>query len=1094
VRYGHVYAVPGTEDDRKSDDVKTEEDAGLAAALGRTAHAQSDETERLPEDGALVPGTRVGRYVIRRLLGEGAMGAVYGAHDPELAREVAIKLLHSRGPASGPEKLADRMRREAHAMARLSHPNVIIVHDVGTHDGRVFVAMELVDGGTLRDWLRERQRSTREILAVMERAGRGLAAAHAAGLVHRDFKPDNVLVAKDGGVKVSDFGLARTVGAQNAAHRSDADGLDDGRDLAITETGVVVGTPAYMAPEQMAGDETDARADVFAFCVCLHEALYGERPFAGSSVLELRKNIEAGALRSPPMQRRRIPARVRRAILEGLRADLSTRARSMARVLEAMKTSSPRSRLLLGATAAVVALAAIVATALALRARVETPSRFYAEGRPRPSVAILGIRADTTRAGDPALGMAVTEVLRYDLEEGGRGFRVVAADRVAQTLTDMGSAATEPLAPDVIDKLHVRLDADYLVVGTLVTDASSSGRRSVLAEAKLVDTARHTTVGSFRERADDKHVVDLGLTIGDAMRRRVRAAPVSQPEAASVRARLPSGVDAQTAYAQALTEGRSQHYVQARPLLDRVIQMEPNFAFGHAELARMLMAVGFVDRAREEARVAFGLSDGLPRDERLRLELAYRRAAHEWDRALEIARAIYTFYPDDLRCGLDIAVIQSQAGDPKQALATTDALHTLPPPRGDDPEIDFAEGNAAINSGDLARAKRANERALEAGRTRADRLTMSNATAALAYVLMRSGDLDGALAQAADAARLAHDAGDPTREASALDVEGIALDHVGRWNDAESVLQTALTLQRENGAQNSVQVSLNSLGNAAYDGGDVRASRSFFEQAREQAEKIGFRRSIAVAESGLGRATCELGLPNEAIGHFDAALGAWNAMQDKSSLSEARLWGAESTLATGDATSAEREVREASQAYEALGREEEAAGARMVLARMLNDDLRADALDVALSAEHELDRHPRNAALASAHAEVARAMLAAGRSRDAAAEARGVRARILVSTPALVHADALIAADRVLGQVGTADERAAARDELDQLISEAQAAGTVAHELRARLVRAEVEATAGDRKEARTMAALLATDATARGFATIARAAGQLSK
>src|SRR5205814_3700317 len=237
----------------------------------------------------LAPGELVGRYRILHVLGSGGMGVVYAAFDPELQRQVALKLVRNEG-AGVDDELRTRLTREAQAMARVRHPNVITVFDVGSWCGQLFVAMEAIDGSTLSTWLEVQPRSVAEILQVLHAAGRGLAAAHAAGLVHRDFKPDNVLIGADGRVCVTDFGLARPVTMREPSSPSH-DGDTEPWTLALTQAGTAVGTPAYMAPEQMRGDTADERADQFSFCVALFEALYGVRPFAGRSMGEIELNI-----------------------------------------------------------------------------------------------------------------------------------------------------------------------------------------------------------------------------------------------------------------------------------------------------------------------------------------------------------------------------------------------------------------------------------------------------------------------------------------------------------------------------------------------------------------------------------------------------------------------------------------------------------------------------------------------------------------------------------------------------------------------------------------------------------------------------------
>ncbi|MCE9578186.1 MAG: serine/threonine-protein kinase [Deltaproteobacteria bacterium] len=285
------------------------------------------------------------------------MGEVFRAHDPELERPVAVKVLRA-GAAAGPlaEELAQaRLKREAQAMARLAHPNVIAVHEVGVDDdGRVFLIMELVTGGTLRQWLEAAPRAVPAICAMFVGAGRGLAAAHAAGMVHRDFKPENVLVGADGRPRVTDFGLVGTDLGEAAAIDAPFAGPFA---VALTQTGAVLGTPSYMAPEQFSGHAVTARSDQFSFCVALYEALWGRRPFEGATYRELVVAVTTSAI-SPPPPRPRVPARIRRAVLRGLAREPADRFASMDALLAEL-TRGPQARwpLAVGGVAATAAIA-----------------------------------------------------------------------------------------------------------------------------------------------------------------------------------------------------------------------------------------------------------------------------------------------------------------------------------------------------------------------------------------------------------------------------------------------------------------------------------------------------------------------------------------------------------------------------------------------------------------------------------------------------------------------------------------------------------------------------------------------------------------
>ena len=268
----------------------------------------------------LARGTLVGRYVVLDVLGEGGMGVVYSAFDPELDRKVAIKLLQTRdgGSTSGGDHKA-WLVREAQALAKLSHPNVVAVYDVGELDsGQVFVAMELVEGVTLREWLKAPARPWREVLPVLAAAGEGLAAAHAAGLVHRDFKPDNVVVARDGRARVMDFGLARM---HRGEPHVDDESVEARSPLAehLTEVGAMLGTPAYMAPELYRGGEADARSDQFAFGVTLFEALFRARPYKRAEL------APPAVAKAPAIPATDVPARIQRVVMRALAWDRDAR-------------------------------------------------------------------------------------------------------------------------------------------------------------------------------------------------------------------------------------------------------------------------------------------------------------------------------------------------------------------------------------------------------------------------------------------------------------------------------------------------------------------------------------------------------------------------------------------------------------------------------------------------------------------------------------------------------------------------------------------------------------------------------------------------
>jgi len=437
----------------------------------------------------------VGRYTVQGPIGSGGMGSVVRAHDPELQREVALKLL--RAERMGDAGTRARLVQEARAMARLSHPNVAMVFEVGEADGHLFVAMELVDGRDLRAWLEQGPRPWRAVLELYFQAGRGLAAAHAKGLIHRDFKPENVVVDTEGRARVVDFGLARELA--DAAAEAEALATHDGSPgepespdpeaeppsaaaarerererTDLTTTGTLLGTPAYMSPEQWNGRAVDARSDQFSFCVALWEALHGQRPFSGTTIAEIMLAVTSGHLQEPRTST--VPRRVDRALRRGLAVDPADRFPDMDALLAALR---PRGRggWLLGG----VATLALAGTAFVVLREPESPGD-----------ACLHERERLTGAWDEATRAAAAEGVR---------------------------ATALPYAEDVWTALGPRLDAyasewveaaQTSCAGALAQTAAAQARHA--RQQRCLDDALRSLdqLGDALAVADEAIVVDAG--------------------------------------------------------------------------------------------------------------------------------------------------------------------------------------------------------------------------------------------------------------------------------------------------------------------------------------------------------------------------------------------------------------------------------------------------------------------------------------------------------------------------------------------------------------------------------------------------------
>ena len=369
---------------------------------------------------SLSRGTLVDRYTILQALGSGGIATVYSAYDAQLERLVALKMLR---PHVDVPEVRKRLFREAQAMARLKHPNVVTVYDVGKFRRQIYIAMEFVDGTTLKEWV---SRPWREVLSVLKAAGRGLAAAHDVGFAHRDFKPENVLVGKDGRVLVTDFGIARVADGSEALaasqeHISIAEG--DAPDTippsseeygrrwldSLTETGQVVGTEGFMAPETLLSGRADARSDQFSFCVTMYVALYGKHPFPFTNL----PTYCAAVLKppEPPPSPTKVPSWLHAVIEQGLRQEPEQRFASMKELLDALDSDPSRRRRIWAMGACLAAVCAVAATAYG-RHRIDLRQR-CAEGAPlmaaiwNPTVE-RQTRESLTRA-DPRDGATIAE-------------------------------------------------------------------------------------------------------------------------------------------------------------------------------------------------------------------------------------------------------------------------------------------------------------------------------------------------------------------------------------------------------------------------------------------------------------------------------------------------------------------------------------------------------------------------------------------------------------------------------------------------------------------------------------------------------------
>ena len=531
---------------------------------------------------------QIGRYRVERRLGAGGMGAVYEAFDPNLERQVAIKVLHGDGVDD------ERLLAEGKAMAKLNHPNVVTVYDVDRDEDRVFVAMELVPGTTLRAWQQERPRKWRETVALYLDIGRGIAAAHAEDLVHCDLKPDNVLVGEDGRPRVADFGIALLAGNL----RDDPDDTDDAdplRPRTVTRRASAPsslgGTPQYMSPEQFLREPLDHRSDQFSLCAMLWEALYGQRPFEGNNVLVLAANVTAGELRPPPPGRR-VPAWLRKACERGMSVDPKDRWPSVEALLTELERgqAQTRRRVVLGSLGAV----AVVVASVAVGARIDRARRIAACD---DAAAQIGEVWNDSRAE------AVRQALRATKLEHAE----FTAQRIGPWLNAQATAWSDARREACLQhEVRGQWDADLYMRSTWCLDNASVAmqlRIAELAGASSQTVSRAASIASPRDDVSaclDRHRLQL-MPVPDAALR--PAIAEAQRDLAAASAAIEAG---------RYTEARDA-IVDALPELDG-LSWPPLRATALFHLGRTLVELGDTDSAHEHYMDAYfvAMRNGAP--------------------------------------------------------------------------------------------------------------------------------------------------------------------------------------------------------------------------------------------------------------------------------------------------------------------------------------------------------------------------------------------------------------------------------------------------------------------------------------------------
>ncbi len=790
--------------------------------------------------GGTAAPTRVGHYEVIERLGEGGMGVVYLCRDPRLHRRVAVKVVQTRGSVAGARQRA-RLVREAQALAQVNDPHVIEVYDVGTVGAQVYIAMELVDGVSLSQWCERHSRTSDEIVAMFVQVGQGLSAAHRAGLVHRDFKPDNVVIGAEGRARVLDFGVARAltelaptedlplVGELSTASR-------------VTAPGVVLGTPAYMAPEQARDRSVDARADQFSFCVALYEALHGVRPFGGRDLATVLRAIEQGQTRRGPRSSR-VPRWLDTVMRRGLRPHPGQRFASMRALLDAL--AQPRRRRVSRGLLA-LAGAGVMLTSLGV---------VWGGGGPEPATTASiectdvddamdsvwnGGRASAIReafaAVEPVKGDAIWERVRGVLDTRAQAWRQVAREVCVSRAAHAHGETYDDRRPP-LDAQQRCLDEQHRDLAALVTLLIDADDIVMLEAAKAVATlespARCRAPGAVASRLGVQFDAEVDAVRDEMARARgqlalgQRQAATTSAQAAVQRARK-TGDEVVIAEAQLVAgtvAARNSRIGSAREHLEAAVNRAEARGYDFV-VARAATQLAFVeaylasraDAGRRWIQVAASAIDRLGGDpllEAARLnalgavlvaEGRYEDAIDAYTRCLDVARErLGALHPKTLQTAMNLGVLLRMSGRIDEAIVLTgDTLTAAEQTLGAlHPQV----AALWVNLGSAFAAARRPAEAIPAFERAVTIYEHGNAEPSAALAMSWSNlsvaqALQGQLDDALDAARKARRLGeqifgpDDPKVAQMLSQEGNALRRLGRLDEALTVTRESLRRKR----------------------------------------------------------------------------------------------------------------------------------------------------------------------------------------------------------------------------------------------------------------------------------------------------------
>ncbi len=871
-------------------------DRGLGSAPGSSA--------------ILPPGLEIGkRYRVLRLLGRGGMGAVYQVQDLQLDRQVALKLIRS--DIAENEMVLGRFKREIQLSSKVTHKNVLRVYDLGESDGVQYLTMQFIEGEDLSTVLkREGRLPTPRLIRVFRQILEGLRAAHDQGVIHRDLKPQNVMLDASDNVYVTDFGLAKSL-----------------EQSGMTQTGTIVGTPYYMSPEQVKGAPIDHRSDIYSLGVILYEMSTGRLPFTGSTPYEVMAQRLQRAPQPAGELNAELPAFLRKILERCMAVDPAARYQTVEDILKDLDAGGFRTTLrfevakrpwLRPALTVVIVVGLVAGAAIVFRNRLSsrsTPQQSGAPGGAKESVslAILPFRNASGDASLDWLGPSLAEMLRTDVGRSA-SLRTVPSDRLHQILRDLRISADSTFDPTALRKLAKFSNADTVVWGQYVKFGDE-----IRIDATLEDVKRQRSV-ALKAQAPSQSglqaaIDQLAQSIRDGLS--LSSDALEELKATAFKPSTKS-LDALRSYNEGLQLARQGKNSEALKKFQESIKADSEFALAYAKLGQTYAKLGYDTEAEQNSRRAVELSERLPAQERYLINASHARIVNDTDKAIGAYENLAKVAPEDPEINFELGAlyeatgaydqarahykkvlehdpkyvavllasgrVEIKAGNPQGSLDYLNQALSLAIQLEQDEEKADVLHAIGVAYGDLDKpgdAQRYYQESLEIKRRIGQKRGIAVTLGQIAQVQERLGNPDAALASYKEALQIQREIGDKKGTGQTLIALGSFYEDRGNYDEALKDYKESLQIQRDVGNQDSEGLCLNNIGNIYLFKAQYDDAQTYFERALQIREKTKNPGDIADTLHNLAETATNKGQYDQALKHYLRAIDLRREANDK---------------------------------------------------------------------------------------------------------------------------------------------------------------------------------------------------------------------